>query len=143
MKAVLDTNTLVSSLFNTSTPPALAVDAWRAERFELILSAGSLAELEDVLGRPEIAPYVRRPQEWIAEFRRRLRERGSFVEPADVTVVTADPDDDVILGTAIAGDADVIVTGDKHLLALEGYQGIQIVTPRRFLDLLDIQDLLP
>jgi len=143
MKAVLDTNVLVSALFNTTTPPALIVDAWRVSRFELVLSSGSFGELEEVLDRGEIAPYIRRTGEWIEGFRHQLRDGGRFVEPVMVTVVTDDPDNDLILGTAIAGEADYIVTGDKHLLVLGVYRGIEILTPRRFLDLLGIADLLP
>ena len=50
--------------------------------------------------------------------------------------VCRDADDDWILATAIAGKADVIVTGDKDLLVLRTYEGISIVTPRGFLALM-------
>ena len=49
--------------------------------------------------------------------------------------VCRDPDDDLVLGTALAGGADYIVTGDKDLLVLQAYSGIKIVSPREFLDL--------
>jgi predicted nucleic acid-binding protein len=54
----------------------------------------------------------------------------------DGSCAGGDPDDDWVLATAVAGEADVIVTGDKDLLVLKRYQGIPIVTPRGFLELL-------
>lgn len=140
MKAVPDTNVLVSALFNSSTPPSLIVDAWRAARFEIVLSPGLLAELDEVFDRGEIAPYVRLATRWVDEFRRQLRGQTSIVEPVEVVVVKDDPDDDLVVGTAIAGEADVIITGDKHLLAIGPYRGIQILTPRQFLDVLELEE---
>lgn len=52
-------------------------------------------------------------------------------------VVPDDPEDDVVVATAVAARADYLVTGDRrHLLPLGSYQGIRVVTPRQFLDLL-------
>ena len=52
--------------------------------------------------------------------------------------VPADPKDDMVVATAVAAKAEYLVTGDrKHLLSLGTYEGIQIVTPREFLELLD------
>ncbi len=50
-----------------------------------------------------------------------------------VKAVKEDPDDDRIIECALAADADAIVSGDRHLLILNGYQGISILTPREFL----------
>ena len=51
-------------------------------------------------------------------------------------IVAADPDDDIYLAAASEGLADYLVSGDRHLLDLVEYEGIPIVTPREFLDLL-------
>ncbi len=48
--------------------------------------------------------------------------------------VCRDPDDDQIIGTAVAGEAECIITGDKDLLALQQYRGIEIVSPSDFAD---------
>jgi predicted nucleic acid-binding protein len=53
--------------------------------------------------------------------------------------VSRDPDDDHVLAAAVVGEADCIVTGDKDLLVLDPYEGIRIVTPREFLDVLEGQ----
>ena len=61
-----------------------------------------------------------------------------FVEPHPLGErVCRDEDDDVVLATALAGKADVIVTGDDDLLVLKRFRGIRIVSPRQFLELLD------
>jgi hypothetical protein len=64
---------------------------------------------------------------------RLLRTRLEVVEPVALGVrVCRDPDDDVVLGTAVAGRCDAIVTGDKDLLDLISYRDIAIVSPRGF-----------
>jgi uncharacterized protein len=67
-----------------------------------------------------------------------LNEEAEIVTPARLRErVCRDKDDDVVLATALAGKADVIVTGDDDLLALKAFRGIRILSPRRFLELLD------
>jgi len=62
-----------------------------------------------------------------------LRTRLQVVEPVDLGAqVCRDPDDDVVLGTAMAGRCDAIVTGDRDLLDLGTHQDIAIVSPRGF-----------
>ena len=62
-----------------------------------------------------------------------LRTRLDVVEPLALGAqVCRDPDDDVVLGTTVAGRCDAIVTGDKDLLVLERYHGVEIVSPRAF-----------
>ena len=62
-----------------------------------------------------------------------LRDVTEVVEPAVIDKpVCRDTSDDRIIGTALGGDADFIITGDKDLLVLKKYKGIKIVTPREF-----------
>jgi putative PIN family toxin of toxin-antitoxin system len=61
-----------------------------------------------------------------------------FVEPEELSErICRDVDDDMVLATALAGKADVIVTGDDDLLVLKEFRGIKILSPRQFLQLLD------
>ncbi len=63
------------------------------------------------------------------------RRHATWVDPRPLeTPVCRDPDDDWVLATAVAGEADVIVTGDEDLLTLRHHQGIAILKPRRFLE---------
>jgi uncharacterized protein len=67
-----------------------------------------------------------------------LNEEAEIVRPARLRErVRRDTDDDVVLATSLAGKADVIVTGDNDLLALKGFRGVRILSPRQFLELLD------
>ena len=66
-----------------------------------------------------------------------VRKDADVVSPSRLPKpICRDPDDDWVLATAVAGEADVIVSGDKDLLILKRFQGIPIVTPRGFLELL-------
>lgn len=58
-----------------------------------------------------------------------LAARLTFVEPEEILAIYRDPDDDIVLATALTAAADMIVTGDKDLLVLQNYEGIAIVTP--------------
>ena len=67
-----------------------------------------------------------------------LNEETEIVTPVRLAErVCRDKDDDVVLATALAGNADVIVTGDEDLLVLRTFRGIRILSPRQFLELLD------
>lgn len=52
-------------------------------------------------------------------------------------IVDSDPDDDFVINTAISGKAEYIITGDKHLLALEGFRNIQMVTVSQMIEIVD------
>ena len=61
------------------------------------------------------------------------RQHAAWCDPAKLAkAVSRDPDDDWVLATAVAGDAEAIVSGDADLLTLDSYSGIQILSPRQF-----------
>lgn len=132
MKVVLDTNVLVSGLIFGGTP-ARILSAWSEGKFTLVLTPSILDEYHRV-GR-ELAkgrePFVRALDALFAT----LAVNGTLVNAPPLSPsVCADPDDDKFLAAALAGAAARIVSGDKHLLRLSGWQGIDIHTPRQFLD---------
>ena len=134
MRAVIDTNVIVSGLLRSTGPPAATVTAGEGNVFLWITSPPLLAEVERVLRRPHIRRVVR--DERIAKFLRDIQELATIVDPNDRLDVSRDADDNRVLEAAIAGNANYIVTGDRDLLELRSYSGIRIVTPADFVKLL-------
>lgn len=126
MRAILDTNVLVSAVLFGGIPQELAERAFRGE-FELVTSESLLDELERVLRDKFARPLV---------IARALREELSSVadvrRPRDISRITRDPADDMVLAAALDGRADYIVTGDDDLLTLGTYRGISILTVKGF-----------
>jgi uncharacterized protein len=78
------------------------------------------------------------PEDEIAQIREAAMIGAELVTPAEIpSDACRDPNDLPILGTAVAGRAEVIITGDKDLLALQAFRGISIVRPGEFWKLLD------
>lgn len=136
MRAVLDCNIYVSALIQSKGPSARILDALIQEKsFECILSPLILEEVRRVLRYPRLRRrIVLSPQEQ-EEFLNAFSILSLWVEdiPADHPIIHEDPSDDIYLQAAVEADADAIVSGDKHLLALRKYQGIPILTPQKFL----------
>jgi putative PIN family toxin of toxin-antitoxin system len=137
LRALLDANILISAVVRPSGPPGeivLGLLSWNA--FELVLSPRIVAEVERALSQNKIRKYLRDSREallWLSD----IVAVADVVEDAGrVLGVCRDSADDMVLGAALEGRADVIVTGDRDLLALDVHEGIAIVAPRGFLDLL-------
>ena len=132
MRVVLDTNVLVSALITRGTPPDQLYQAWEAGSFDLVTSTVQVAELARVLAYEKLRPYLHQE-----EAEALLESIGAVAEVVDdlpALDISRDPDDNAILATAVAGEADLLVTGDKSdLLALKSVHGIAIVTPRQAL----------
>jgi len=133
MRVVADTNTVISGLLWSGTPRRV-LDAARAGTIELFTSAVLLAELEDVLSREKFAQRLAlvglTPRDLVLGY----AALALLVDPAAIDpVVVADPDDDFVLACAVAADAEIIVSGDSHLLNLKKYQSIHILTAAELL----------
>lgn len=136
--AVLDTNALVSAVIKAGGVPAQILTL-AEERFILLTSDYILKETKGVLARKHIQSKYRdrvtakRREDFITEVRR----SAVVVEvETKLSVLSKDVKDNPILACAVDGRANYVVTGDRHLLDLGTYEGIQIVTPARFLDVL-------
>ena len=131
MRVVLDTNVIVSALVGHGRPRRLLIRLF--ERHEIVSSKQMLAELGDILSRRKIGFTRHQINHFLL-----IMVKGSIM----VTVVECpkiveeDPDDDLVLATALEGEADFIVSGDKHLLSLGEFRGIKIVTVREMLEIL-------
>ncbi len=131
MKVVLDTNVLLSALHFGGTPRAVLEKAIRGE-VKLYLSDPILAELLAVLQRPKFC-Y---PEEALQAIQTELTTIGYMVRPSmTIKKINADPSDNKILECALEAGADYIVSGDAHLLNLQEYKTIRIVTPAQFLQI--------
>lgn len=130
MRIVLDTNVLVSALFFGGVPGRI-LDAWRDGKVQIVLSAEILDEYQRV-GRILAADY---PGVDLEPFLALLTVEAEIVEAPPLTApVSSDPDDDKFLACASAGRADVIVSGDRHLLVHDGWCDVPILKARRFVD---------
>jgi uncharacterized protein len=138
MRAVLDTNIIVSHTLAPRGPIAAIFGYWIGKTFDLVVSEAILEEYEATLKKPAIQAHHRQSDATIALLIRRLRTIAIVVTPTEpLTVVANDPDDNKIIECAVAGNADYIVTGDTHLLDIQAYQGIQILPPALFVPMLE------
>lgn len=129
-RVVIDTNVLISGLFSTKSTPALTVEK-AVTKAQLVATTETFRELITKLHSPKFDRYVDR------ERRDALLERvASLVEIIDVLQTiraSRDSKDDKFLEAAVNGRADVIVTGDKDLLDLSPFRGIEVLTPADYL----------
>ena len=120
----MDTNVLISALVGHVKPRRLVT--WLLERHQIVTSRQMLAEFADVASREEFAEIGRAR---VASFLSVLARRAIIVPVRHVVnVVEEDPDDNVVLSTALQGNAAQIVSGDNHLLELRRYRGVKILT---------------
>lgn len=136
MRAVLDTNVVVSALLWGGTPDRL-IQAAIDGALELATSPALVEELREVLARPSLASRLMQ-QRLRAEQAVSLYARlATQVSPLAIeAIVAADPDDDHVLACAIAARAELVVSGDRHLIDLKTHRGIRILTPAQALDII-------
>ena len=130
MKIVLDTNVFISGIF-FSGPPSKILQAWRDSKIQILLSEEILTEYQRVA--EELS--VKFPAVNIEQIIELLTIYGEVFETKDISVtICEDPDDNKFIECAIASNSKLIVSGDKHLLKISGYQGISVLKPRDFMD---------
>lgn len=130
MKVILDTNVFVSGIF-FSGPPFKILQAWRNDSIQLVISPLILEEYREVALRLadrypqiDILPIID-----LVMVNADIVQSESFAEP-----ICEDPDDDTFLACAIASSVQTIISGDKHLLKLDGFQDITIIRPKAFVN---------
>ena len=135
MRVVLDTNVLISAVISTGVPHDVVVAGYNGE-FQLIVSEATVTEFRETL-RKYPDRFGLTDEETRTEVET-LQYFAEFVDPNEkVNAVEDDPDDDTFLEAAVAGDAHSLVSGDEHLLALDSFRDIEIVTPRTFYERLE------
>jgi len=129
MKVILDTNVIISSIFFGGIPSHI-LEACYEKRIKLVMSPAILIEYRDVAKRLS----RRHPNdhktvlEWILTNAEMVSDT-TLAEP-----VSADPDDDKFIAAALHSCAKIICSGDKHLLDINGYRGIEVLKPKPFAD---------
>lgn len=136
MRVVIDTNILVSGVIRPSGLVGEVLHHLRNGTYTILYAQSTLDELVDVLNRPRIRDKYGVTHEDIKTVVALIMLRGESVIPSRQITVCRDPKDDQFLDVAVAGGADVIVSGDKDLLVLDPFEGIPIVAPRDFLQML-------
>ena len=112
--------------------------AWLEGRFELVTSK-ELAELRRVLGYEHLQPRITAAQ--AQDFVENVDAVAIMATDLPTLEVSSDPDDNVVLATAVAGDADAVVSGDKaDVLALGDVEGIPIITAREAVERLRLDE---
>lgn len=136
MRLVLATNVVASAILWGGTP-RLLLQAARDKRVELFTSTAMMAELTDILGRRKFARKIAASQLTIDQLVDGYAQLAALVRPVATPRIAPDPDDDVVIGTALAAKADLIVTGDKPLLSVSEHQGVRIVSVAEAIEVID------
>ncbi|GHC76306.1 putative toxin-antitoxin system toxin component, PIN family protein [Pseudorhodoferax aquiterrae] len=126
MRLVLDTNVVASAILWGGTPRQV-LQAARDKRVRLFTSTALLAELTDILGRRKFDRKIAASGLTVDQIVDGYVALATPMRPAPTPRIAPDPDDDVVVGTALAARADGIVTGDKALLSVAAYQGVRII----------------
>jgi len=137
IRAVLDANVYVSAAVRPEGPPGQIIDRFlRGDGFEIIMSQAIVDEVLRALGYPQVRKYIRPgldPELWFEDI---IVLSHLVAADPEFGGASRDPDDDKYIAAAIEGRAGFVVAGDSDLLDLQEYDGIRIVSPRVFLNLL-------
>ena len=132
IRAVIDTNVVVSANLNDEGLPAAILDLAANKRILMCVSEQVLAEYKEVLNRPRLKLP---PQRSIARTLTVIRKTSLLVKPKGTVTIIEDEPDNRLLECARAAAADYLVTGNtKHFPAT--FEGTRIVTPKQFIDLI-------
>ena len=132
LRIVLDTNVLISAVLFGGTPRQV-LELIIAGKVECSISVAMLDELRDVLLRPKFGLSAAQTAMIVEE----VHAIAEVVSPNErIDHVVSDPDDNMVLECAVEAKASVVVTGDSHLLDLQAFQNVPILSPADFLKML-------
>jgi putative PIN family toxin of toxin-antitoxin system len=133
IKAVLDTNVIISGIVFGGKPRQVLESAFRGST-QIYISEPIINELKGVLQRPRF--YL--TSEIIEIIISELIAIAEWVEPKEhINVIKSDPDDNIFLECALSSESEYIVSGDDHLLELNKWKGINIITPDKYIEELE------
>lgn len=129
MKVVIDTNVFISGVFFTGAPYQV-LQAWRDKKIQLVITMDIYAEhqkVADIFSQERPGIDLSRILDYL------LKNAALFESTTLPDKVCSDPDDDKFITCAIASGSKLIISGDKHLLRVSGFQDIEVLKPREFL----------
>jgi putative PIN family toxin of toxin-antitoxin system len=137
IRAVLDANVYVSAAVRPEGPPGQIIARFlRAGAFEIVMSQAIVDEVLRAFSYSKVRKYIRPgldPELWFEDI---VVLSHLVAADREFEGASKDPDDDKYIAAAIEGRAGFVVAGDSDLLDLREYEGIRIVSPRTFLDVL-------
>ena len=133
MKAVLDTNVIISGLLWKKTIKAL-FDLADSHKITICLTPKIIDEVFKVLSYPRIHKQLDFVGLTTIEIINYLLQISELYPDLDLEISLQDTSDKIFLGAAVASNAKYIITGDYHLLSLKKFRGIKIINPRQFLE---------
>jgi hypothetical protein len=126
-KVVLDTNTLISGILWDGNE-ARVIEEAENNKVQLFILQKLLQELEGVLKREKFTRKLEGKESTVEQAVAKIALIATLIEPAKkINIIKDDPDDNRVLECAVTARADVIISGDKHLLKLQTYSGIDIL----------------
>lgn len=132
LRFVIDTNILVSAVLINSSVPDVAFK--KANKLGIMLfSDATFQELQEILNRSKFDKYI--SLNIRTQFLAKLKLESEAVEIVQIIKECRDPKDDKFLEVAINGNATHMITGDKDLLALHPFRGVDIITATQFLEI--------
>jgi putative PIN family toxin of toxin-antitoxin system len=135
IRVVIDTNILVSALLQPESLPAAVLMLALSGEAELCVSDSVFAEYDEVIHRP----HLKRPPDVIESTLQSIRKLGHWVKPDVRVVECTDPDDNVFLECAQAGEADYLVTGNKRHFP-DRWKKTKVISARELIELLMEQE---
>jgi putative PIN family toxin of toxin-antitoxin system len=141
-RVLLDTNIWISAFINPTGPPARLLNLYTEGHYQLVASQPLLNEISAVLTRPRVRRAVHVSDEEVALWFRRLRAEAVVVAPEGNLRLCRDPKNNIVLATAILGEAHYLIfrdtdfARDLNLIAHLQEHGIEVVTVAQFLALL-------
>jgi putative PIN family toxin of toxin-antitoxin system len=132
VRCILDTNVVVSGAFFGGTPRRV-LELWTQDAFGLVVSRPIVREYLEVISRRPNHPRAAEAREFVEL----MSAHGDLVQPVRLTEpICRDPDDDTFVACALGcrEPRPLIVSGDRDLLAVSGYRGIEVVRPRELLN---------
>jgi hypothetical protein len=137
LRVVLDANVYISAILRPEGPPGQIVERFlRDNAFEIVLSAAIVDETIRALAYPKVRKHLRAGVDANLWFEDIIVLAHLVADVDELAAVSVDADDDKYLAAAIEGRATLVVSGDPDLLTIKEHEGVRIVTPRAFLDLL-------